>query len=205
MPRDWQNAPQAARGRRWDSPSTEPFTITKLAGAERQLCAAIRLFFAEEDPVAIHTLVGAAGKVLRDLCRQAGKRSARSEMLDLVKPEMLSEVRRTLDAPRNYLKHADRDHEATLTIRPAVNQWVLYEAVLTHIALTSQLLPETYTFATWVQIRHPDTLLPGPLREFVTSPLARDVDTDDLSIQLDAIEWLRATVGERFTLPIGGS
>lgn len=50
--------------------------ITKLASAERQLRAAIRLFFAEEDELAIHTVAAAAYQVLADLKRHRGRDEA---------------------------------------------------------------------------------------------------------------------------------
>jgi hypothetical protein len=45
----------------------ETIRITKLEGAKRQLIAAIKLYFSEDDPVAIRGLVGPASQVLRDI------------------------------------------------------------------------------------------------------------------------------------------
>jgi hypothetical protein len=47
--------------------------ITKIAAAKRQLEAAIRMFFAGEDELAIHTIAAAAFRVLRDLHNNRGK------------------------------------------------------------------------------------------------------------------------------------
>ena len=41
--------------------------ITKIAAAQRQLDFAIRMYFADEDELAIHTVVAAAFTVLRDI------------------------------------------------------------------------------------------------------------------------------------------
>ena len=46
--------------------------ITKLAAAERQLRAAIRMYFAGEDELAIHTVASAAYGLLRDLKAERG-------------------------------------------------------------------------------------------------------------------------------------
>lgn len=46
--------------------------ITKIAAAQRQLDAAIRIFFQREDELAIHTLVAAAFQVLRDITKARG-------------------------------------------------------------------------------------------------------------------------------------
>lgn len=50
--------------------------VTKLAAAKRQLQAAIRLFFLEEDELAIHTVASAVYVVLRDLKRSRGQSEA---------------------------------------------------------------------------------------------------------------------------------
>ena len=47
--------------------------ITKLLAARRQLCAAIRMFFADEDDLAIHTVASAAYRVICDLKSQRGR------------------------------------------------------------------------------------------------------------------------------------
>src|SRR5262245_44793158 len=41
--------------------------LTKIAAAKRQLDTAIRLYFAHDDELSIHTLVAAAFRILRDL------------------------------------------------------------------------------------------------------------------------------------------
>lgn len=50
--------------------------VTKLAAAKRQLQAAIRLFFFEEDELAIHTVASAAYGLLKDLKRDRGHSEA---------------------------------------------------------------------------------------------------------------------------------
>lgn len=47
--------------------------VTKLAAAQRQLRAAIRMFFLEEDDLAIHTVAAAAYRVLADLKDDRGR------------------------------------------------------------------------------------------------------------------------------------
>ena len=46
--------------------------ISKLAAAQRQLDAAIRMFFKREDELAIHTVAAAAFQILRDVTKQRG-------------------------------------------------------------------------------------------------------------------------------------
>jgi len=56
--------------------STASLHVTKLAAAKRQLQAAIRLFFFEEDELAIHTVASAAYGLLKDLKRDRGQNEA---------------------------------------------------------------------------------------------------------------------------------
>ena len=46
--------------------------VTKKDAARRQLQAAVRLFFVEEDSIAIHTIAGAAHELLRTLVKRHG-------------------------------------------------------------------------------------------------------------------------------------
>jgi hypothetical protein len=46
--------------------------LTKIAAAKRQLDTAIRLYFAHDDELSIHTLVAAAFRILRDLIDKRG-------------------------------------------------------------------------------------------------------------------------------------
>jgi hypothetical protein len=54
--------------------------INKLAAAQRQLDAAIRMMLAGEDELAIHTIAAAAYQILRDLKKHRGRRE-QSELL----------------------------------------------------------------------------------------------------------------------------
>jgi hypothetical protein len=53
--------------------SSAKIHVTKLAAAQRQLRAAIRMFFADEDELAIHTVASAAYRLLSDLKSERGR------------------------------------------------------------------------------------------------------------------------------------
>lgn len=63
--------------------------ISKIAAAQRQLDAAIRMFFAREDDLAVHTVAAAAFTVLRNLIENNGHNFAeeafRTGLLDLAR------------------------------------------------------------------------------------------------------------------------
>jgi hypothetical protein len=58
--------------------------VTKLAAAQRQLCAAIRMFFGGEDELAVHTVASAAYRVLSDLKAKHGRNEAADNYLNSV-------------------------------------------------------------------------------------------------------------------------
>lgn len=55
---------------------TADLQVTKLGAADRNLNSAIRQFFMEEDPLAIHLVASAAYNVFSDLLKQRGKEEA---------------------------------------------------------------------------------------------------------------------------------
>lgn len=58
--------------------------VTKLAAAERQLRAAIRMYFAGEDELAIHTVASAAYRLLADLKAERGAEEAADTYLTTI-------------------------------------------------------------------------------------------------------------------------
>lgn len=64
------------------TPST--IRILKLAAAQRQLDAAIRISFADEDPLAINTVASAAYQLLHDIRKHRGHRVLADEWTDSV-------------------------------------------------------------------------------------------------------------------------
>ena len=85
--------------------------LTKLAGARRQLCSAIRMYFAGEDDLAIHTVASAAYQVISDLKKKRGRNEVSDYYLTMIFYAIRDYRRGTLPG---YL--AD-DHEAMKWIR----------------------------------------------------------------------------------------
>ena len=94
--------------------------ITKLAAARRQLQAAIRMFFAGEDELAVHTVASAAYSLIKDIKRSRG----RDEVADVYSAMLFYNVRdyRRGTLPRNladnaeYMKHVREWAEALPSI-----------------------------------------------------------------------------------------
>jgi len=154
--------------------STASLHVTKMAAAKRQLQAAIRLFFMEEDELAIHTVAAASYGLLKDLKRDRGVSEAadvyRTTFFYLVRdfrrgtlpahmtsdPTMMAEIQRIADTlspitadskisdvkvtippaleksywnesnrAANFLKHADRDSDGTLSLDDVDNRLLI--------------------------------------------------------------------------------
>jgi hypothetical protein len=98
-------------------------TITKLEAARRQLDVAIRLYFAEDDPIAVHTLVGAPHILITDLSKAAQLES----ILDRhIVPKYRGKFEGAIRSPQNFFKHSDRDGSgATLEFDPHFTELML--------------------------------------------------------------------------------
>ncbi len=102
---------------------TVSFQVSKLDAAVKQLRTAIRLWFAEIDPVSAHTLAYAAYTVIEDVCK--AKNSTRdgllfdSQYLQKGDRELFIKVYRH---SANFFKHADRDPSAKITFSPELTR-----------------------------------------------------------------------------------
>jgi hypothetical protein len=84
--------------------------VSNLQAANRQLCTAIRLFFADDDAVAVHTLACAAREIYEKRCGTAGI----ERMMDHI-----------LNEPRNFFKHLKND---SVDFSDEMNDFVLFTA-----------------------------------------------------------------------------
>lgn len=181
--------------------------VTKLAAAERQLRAAIRLYFSDEDELAIHTIASAAYKLITDLKSKRGMEEAsdkhrdlvfftlrsyhRNELPEAVKndpkamkwirelaertpqiaatstPDVINSVSVSADEIRgfwqsrthvaNYLKHADRDHGAHLSMGDVDNLKLISETYSSYIDLAANsLIPEGLASSIYLHVRSGD-------------------------------------------------
>jgi hypothetical protein len=76
-----------------------------MADCRRQLDAAIRMFFENEDVLAVHTLSRAAFRVLYDMTNEGDAKVALDAHINKLGLDKFNKV-------TNFLKHADRDPDA---------------------------------------------------------------------------------------------
>ena len=147
--------------------------INKLAAAQRQFDAAVRMYFDQEDELAVLTLGHAALGVCEGVfeTRHPGvlTREVRCHMEDGIRslrkgtgapvPEgwrledsdkqILAFVKRHRNEPANYLKHADKDSSALLHISQIDVDTTLLETLGLLMRLHVAASPEQLAFAKW--------------------------------------------------------
>lgn len=126
--------------------------LTKYDVAERQLNQAIRLFFAEEDPVSIRTLVEAAAEIIAKIGPYKGVIRDKEIVVPMTPKEWIKKAFES----RNFFKHADRDKDETLDFNPLSNDFVLLDAVMMFNQLKGSWTAETKLFYVWCLQTHPD-------------------------------------------------
>lgn len=133
--------------------------VNKTEAARRQVDAAIRMLFSNEDPVAIHTLAGAAFRILRDLAGKKSDSCMQEVTQVMIKPGMERAFWQQWNAPANFLKHADKDPEAKLEdFDEEANEGILFMASLYYQDIGHQLTSEMITLVGWYTAMHPDFL-----------------------------------------------
>jgi hypothetical protein len=143
-----------------DSLSAARRPIDKLEAARRQIECAIRLVAAEEDELAIHTLVMATYGILEDLSKGCPYYEIGINLTKIG----LKRFRETA----NFLKHADRDPRAVHTPEELAHTDSRIGFCITlYRDLKGTFTPTMAAFHSWMVIRHPD--------EFM---LAEDEDKD---------------------------
>ncbi len=133
--------------------------INKIEAARRQIDAAIRMLFQNEDPVAIHTIVMAAFRILRDLHEknETIKESIHKSIKAIIRPDMEKEFWSAFQGFSNFLKHADRDpDEISGDIDEQVNDLMLWLCCNYFRDLGYQYTPEMASLVTWYMVLHPN-------------------------------------------------
>ncbi|ENG1093937.1 hypothetical protein [Yersinia enterocolitica] len=131
--------------------------LTKFDVAERQLLQAIRMFFREEDPISVRTLLEASGQVLYDI----GKKTHIKGFLrgdDHIRPDKLQEWRRAIFKSRNFFKHADNDSDQIHEFDPETNDMVCLDVLVMYNAFKKKWCLEVLVFFCWFSIKYPHLL-----------------------------------------------
>ncbi|TSC82728.1 MAG: hypothetical protein G01um101420_86 [Parcubacteria group bacterium Gr01-1014_20] len=155
--------------------------FSKLDSARRQLETAIGLFFKNSDPVSTYTLTRASHEILGQLCNNNGAQSVLDWGLQIIKEEKRDEVRKHLDNPKNFFKHAGRDPNATVEFNPDVTNFFIWDACRLYQLLTTEAPKEMYIFKFWFSMTYPEYLEKPEHQELIRS-ISESFDTKNRSV-----------------------
>jgi hypothetical protein len=142
-----------------DQPITSEI-VPKLEAARRQLKTAIELWFADKDKVSILTLSYAAYEVIHTISAKRG----RTHPLIFDTPSVPLHFRKLLSfhvkKVPNFFKHADRDSEGSVELKPAMAEGFLTFSILE--LQTMGISPNRYesAFMWWFNLTRPHWLTP---------------------------------------------
>ena len=132
--------------------------VNKIEAARRQIDAAIRLLFDNEDPIAIHTLTMAGFRILRDLADKQNS-NIKKVAQSFIRPGMEGKFWGSMQSFANFLKHANKDPDGIIeNIQEEVNDAILFLASLYYQDLGYQFTPEMLAVYGWYSAIHPDLI-----------------------------------------------
>jgi hypothetical protein len=128
--------------------------LSKIDAALQQIETAIILWSEYKDPVSIHTLAHAAYQILYDLNKHQNGPCMTPDS-DLVNPAMLKDWKKSWKEWSNFLKHAEKDHNKTISFNPDINDMLLVDVVSSFSRITKKTSPTLQCFFTWMVVHHP--------------------------------------------------
>ena len=140
--------------------------INKLDAARRQIDAAIRMTFAGEDPVAIHSIIAAGHRIVKDICEQRGDIESYLKFTDWIAPGYEKEFWSHMNASANFVKHADRDADAIHEMDVETPDFMIAFSAKWYRDLGHSTSFEMNVFVTWWALQHPKVISPAVLAQF---------------------------------------
>jgi hypothetical protein len=136
---------------------TQRVSVSKLEAAQRQLDTGIRMLFQQADPVAVHTLIGAAAMLMTDLVEHKDASRSWDRKAQEATGMDSSQYFRIMREPQNFLKHAKEDPHATYELDSGDTEALAFWAVMNASELAS-LSTAASVFQLWyIAARSPFT------------------------------------------------
>lgn len=124
--------------------------LSKLDAARRQLDAAIRLLFANDDPVAVHTLAHAAFGVLKGIAEHRGGSRVLAHAAGEASRYSSGKYWLDFNLAGNFLKHSDKDPTGYLSgIPEEINEALIFLGAEIFRDLGASLTAEIEAFSLW--------------------------------------------------------
>lgn len=183
-------------GARTIEPDVVAIKTNKSDAARRQVEAAIRMLFSNEDRFAIHTVTAAAYRLLRDLAEHSGVSAIHNFGKLIIRPGKEKAFWTAMNKPANFLKHAVSDPNEVLELEEEANDEMITIYCLYYESLGFQMTPTMRSFVAWMTMLHPDLLADdAPMKKMVHAPALADVRL------MQRIDQLK--MGKQFLMLIG--
>jgi hypothetical protein len=102
-------------------------TVTKPDAAKRQLCTAIRMFFADEDAVSVYTLAHAALEIFEGRPKKGLPRGAETRLFDILKiNHPKEEAWNRVHEVKNFFKHGGSRNKSVVFHEEAIDSVLLF-------------------------------------------------------------------------------
>ncbi|WP_312472560.1 hypothetical protein [Brucella sp.] len=130
--------------------------ISKLDAARRQLLAALHIHWYLNEPIAVYTLAANSWEVCNSLLKKDEKIRILQEIVD-VHGSTAKEIVGLINAPRNFVKHADNDPDALLPdIRESDCDAVILTACLDYMFANGRSPYSVGIFLSWYSAIYPN-------------------------------------------------
>lgn len=135
-------------------------TASQLDVAVRQLCTAVKMFFADDDAFSMYSLVRNSEEIISGLLRDKGEMSLWNSALEnQIKPEYRKMVRKWCDDERNDLKHRTHKENEMIELHLGNIEFFLMvgvNALHTHYPEIFLQKSELVVFNIWCRTNHPE-------------------------------------------------
>jgi hypothetical protein len=136
--------------------------LTKTEVATRHLRTAIRLWFADGDPVSIYTLAYAAHEITHTLHKKRGGKHGLLFDSPAMAKEVQERVTNAIKRRGNFFKHANRDATGTLVFDPDMNELIMIACASTLHSITNEYGREEFALHVWMFSQNPEGFIISP-------------------------------------------
>lgn len=180
--------------------------ISKIEAAERQLIEAIHLFYERRDPIAIHTIVGAAHQILLDLAENQIDYKGLMKDESFIREEKRSEYFKKINECKNFFKHSKADPKKKLKFNTELNEFWIVDSIEIHKKLTGKTVYEFALFVSWFSFKRPYLLNESIRMKIEQTPLRMETVEDyesmrefltDSKIKKETLEAINALKNNR--------
>ena len=114
------------------------------------------MLFSGEDPFAVHTVVGAAYRIVRDLAEKSGNSQFHEIFKQMIRPGKEKRFWAGINKAPNFLQHADSDPADVLEVEEELNDVIIATACIYYPRLGYALTPIMRGFMAWCMVLNPD-------------------------------------------------